>query len=91
MPVPKRKTSKARRDSRHSTRFIRPEAITKCLNCGHALSPHQVCQECGFYKGEKVLRTKQERALMRAQHQQAIRAKEAQSQEPTPIGQGGQE
>ena len=91
MPVPKRKTSKARRDLRHSTRFIRPQAITKCLNCEHALSPHQVCKECGFYKGEKVLRTKQERALKRVEHQQALRTKEAQSQQAAPKGQGTEE
>ncbi|MBA3752098.1 50S ribosomal protein L32 [Candidatus Dependentiae bacterium] len=91
MPVPKRKTSKARRDSRQANKHIRPQAITSCLNCGHAVSPHQVCEECGFYKGEKVLRTKHERAIKRVEQVQAVRLKEAQSQAQAPEGQAHDE
>lgn len=76
MPVPKRKTSKARRDQRSSTKFIRPQAITACLNCSAALSPHQACAECGFYKGRKVLTTKIERVLKRGEARQALQAKQ---------------
>jgi large subunit ribosomal protein L32 len=65
MPVPKRKTSKARRDQRQSTKFIRPEAIASCANCGVAISPHQVCTECGYYKGRKIMKTKSERKVSR--------------------------
>lgn len=90
MPVPKRKTSKARRDQRHSTRYIRPQAITKCLNCEHVMSPHQACLECGFYKGRKVLRTKQERTISRVEHMQALRAKQAKQEAPVEE-QGGQQ
>lgn len=67
MPVPKRKTSKARRDQRSSTKFIRPQAVTSCSNCDAPLTPHQACMQCGFYKGKKVLSTKLERALKRGE------------------------
>ena len=42
MAVPKRKTSKARRDSR------RPQ-------CHELKLPHAVCKKCGYYDGEKVI------------------------------------
>lgn len=66
MPVPKRKTSKARRDSRQSCKFIRPKAIAACAQCKEPIAPHQACKECGFYKGKKVLATKSERGELRA-------------------------
>lgn len=84
MPVPKRKTSKARRDQRASTKFIRPQAITKCLNCEHPINPHQVCFECGFYKGKKIMTTKLERAIKRGEVRRAQQAKAGQMQEAQP-------
>lgn len=66
MPVPKRKTSKSRRDKRSSGKFIRPKSVVSCTNCDKALSPHQACDNCGFYKGKKVLVTKSERKMKRA-------------------------
>ncbi len=79
MPVPKRKRSKSRRDRRLSTRFIRPQAITECGNCSKPLSPHVACSECGFYKGAKVLRTKNERVVKRGEVRRAFEAKQAAS------------
>jgi len=78
MPVPKRKTSKARRDQRASTKFIRPQAIVSCSNCSEPLSPHQACAACGFYKGVKVLRTRKERGLKRVEAQTVEQEKKAQ-------------
>jgi large subunit ribosomal protein L32 len=65
MPVPKRKTSKSRRDKRQSCKFIRPKAFTACSNCSEPLSTHTLCRLCGFYKGRKVLLTRQDRLLRR--------------------------
>ena len=76
MPVPKRKTSRSRRDKRSSTWFIRPQAIILCSNCTHPLSPHVACSECGFYKGAKVLRTKSERTLKRGESRRAQQAQQ---------------
>jgi len=85
MPVPKRKTSKSRRDKRHSTRFIRPGAVMTCAQCSHPLSPHVACSECGFYKGVKVLRTKLERTVTRGETRQQMAAKQAAPSEPSDI------
>jgi large subunit ribosomal protein L32 len=78
MPVPKRKRSRARRDSRFANKGIEIKQFATCKNCSAATMPHQVCRGCGHYKGIKVLITKSERALKRneikqarvAQHQQ---------------------
>lgn len=67
MPVPKRKHSKARRDSRSACKFIRPKAVTACAQCSHPVSPHMVCPDCGFYKGRKIMTTKLERTLKRTE------------------------
>ena len=77
MPVPKRKTSKARRDQRSSTKFIRPKSLAECGNCAKPLAPHTACFECGFYKGVKVLRTKGERTLTRGETRRVQEAKVA--------------
>lgn len=76
MPVPKRKLSRSRRDKKHANKFIRPQAFASCSNCSNPVMPHIVCSECGFYKGRKVLATKSERAVKRAE----IRATQAQKQ-----------
>ena len=80
MPVPKRKTSKARRDKRQSTKFIRVAAVTACQNCASPLNPHVACAQCGFYKGVKVLTTKLERAIKRGEARTAL-AQKAQARE----------
>jgi large subunit ribosomal protein L32 len=67
MPVPKRKRSRARRDSRHANKSLKVKVFTKCLQCEHPLPTHQACPECGHYKGVKVLRTKDERAEQRTE------------------------
>lgn len=77
MPVPKRKTSKSRRDMRQSTKFIRPQAITTCKQCNEPTLPHQVCVECGHYKGRKVLTTKNDRDVQRMQTRAAAAQKSA--------------
>lgn len=79
MPVPKRKTSKARRDKRSANKHIRPQAVTSCANCDHPLATHAACAECGFYKGRKVLRTKLERALKRGEVSRTQQARAAEA------------
>jgi len=65
MPVPKRKRSRARRDSRFANKGLKVKAIASCLNCKDPIVPHTACKKCGFYKGIKVLVTKADRAVKR--------------------------
>lgn len=56
MAVPKRRTSRARRDMRRSQneKLILP-SLSRCPQCGSPKLPHRVCPNCGTYKGRTVL------------------------------------
>ena len=56
MAVPKRKTSKARRDSRRAgNNNLTAPNLSECPQC-HALKPsHVVCKACGYYDGREVI------------------------------------
>lgn len=71
MPVPKRKTSKARRDKRSAGTRPLNTNFSVCQTCNAPVLPHQVCKECGHYKGVKVIRTKTDRLYERNQTRQA--------------------
>lgn len=75
MPVPKRKTSKARRDSRSANKGIKPKEVAACQTCQAPTMSHQVCFTCGHYKGTKILRTKTDRMYTRGQAREALQAK----------------
>ena len=70
MPVPKRKTSKSRRDKRQANKGIKAKTLTVCKTCKEPVVPHQVCHNCGYYKGIKVIRTKEERMHERGKAKQ---------------------
>ncbi len=71
MPVPKRKTSKRRRDQRHANRGLDVQTFTHCPNSGAPVMPHTVCLESGYYKGVKVMQTKQDRLEARGKKREA--------------------
>lgn len=61
-PVPKKKTAKAASKSRYSTfeRRTRQKLtdrvnLVKCPDCGATRRSHNVCPECGKYKGRQVV------------------------------------
>ncbi len=55
MAVPKRKTSKARRDKRRANWKLTLPGVVTCPNCGEFKMPHRACKACGFYKGKEVI------------------------------------
>lgn len=57
MPVPKRKTSRAVRDSRRATHNLEAPAKSLCPQCHAPKLPHRVCAECGYYNGKEVIET----------------------------------
>lgn len=75
MPVPKRKLSRKRRDQRSANKGLKPKALTSCQTCKAPTMPHQVCVECGYYKGIKVLRTKADRLYTRGLAREARETK----------------
>ncbi len=84
MPVPKRKRSRSRRDKRFANKGIKVKAITVCNNCQDPIVPHIVCRNCGFYKGIKVMATKMDRAVKRAEMRQAKEAAKTEQQKAAP-------
>jgi large subunit ribosomal protein L32 len=54
MAVPKRKTSKARRDERRATHKLEAPRVNTCPQCGSPKRAHRVCPTCGTYKGREV-------------------------------------
>ncbi len=71
MPVPKRKTSKSKRNMRKATKGLVPKAIVVCQTCQAPLIPHSACTSCGYYKGVKVVRTKADRMESRGEQRRA--------------------
>ena len=55
MPLPKRKTSKSKRDKRRTHQKIDAPNLTQCPQCGDARLPHHACPSCGSYKGRSVI------------------------------------
>ncbi len=56
MAVPKRKTSKARRDKRRASNIkMKAPNLVECPQCHAPNVPHRVCAACGYYKGKEVI------------------------------------
>lgn len=56
MAVPKRKVSKAKRDSRRANSFkLKFSGVVECPQCHDFKLAHRVCNKCGYYKGKAVL------------------------------------
>lgn len=55
MAVPKKKTSKSKRDMRRAHDFLTAPGISTCPQCKEPKQPHRICESCGFYKGKEVV------------------------------------
>ncbi|MFL2669391.1 MAG: 50S ribosomal protein L32 [Alphaproteobacteria bacterium] len=55
MAVPKKKTSKSRRNMRRSHHALVGDAYVECPNCGELKRPHHVCGSCGYYREREVV------------------------------------
>ena len=54
MAVPKKKTSKARRDKRRATHRLEAPRVNLCPQCGNPKQPHRMCPICKTYNGREV-------------------------------------
>ena len=54
-PVPKKRTSGSRRDSRRSHHALKEPTLVACPQCKEPKPPHVVCPECGTYDGRQVI------------------------------------
>ena len=61
MAVPKRRTSRAKRDQRRANHDkVTAPNISYCSNCGEPYRPHRICASCGFYGGRQVIASNEE-------------------------------
>ncbi|MBL0942359.1 MAG: 50S ribosomal protein L32 [Alphaproteobacteria bacterium] len=56
MAVPKRKTSKSKRNMRRAHDSLTVVQSAECSNCGSRKLSHHVCSSCGHYKGRHVVK-----------------------------------
>ncbi|MBN2800148.1 MAG: 50S ribosomal protein L32 [Deltaproteobacteria bacterium] len=60
MAVPKKRTSRRRRDMRRSHHAIQfTGAVELCPNCGELKLRHRVCDHCGQYRGRQVVKVEE--------------------------------
>ena len=57
MAVPKKKTSKSKRDMRRSHDALTTPGLSTCPQCQEPKPTHRVCPSCGTYKGKEVVST----------------------------------
>ena len=55
MAVPKRRTSKSKKNMRRSHHGLSAPATIQCPDCDARVLPHRVCGKCGYYRGRNVL------------------------------------
>jgi large subunit ribosomal protein L32 len=60
MGLPKRRTSKSRRDKRRTGKSLTAPSLSTCPDCGEPALPHHACPSCGSYKGRKAVPAKED-------------------------------
>ncbi|MBU8922513.1 MAG: 50S ribosomal protein L32 [Bacteroidales bacterium] len=56
MAVPKRRTSKSKKNMRRSHWKASSPALSECSHCHQSKQPHTVCPNCGYYAGREVIK-----------------------------------
>ncbi|HBG22383.1 MAG: 50S ribosomal protein L32 [Syntrophaceticus sp.] len=56
MAVPKRKTSKSRKNTRRSSVKLSGPTVVTCPRCHEPKRAHTVCGECGYYGDKEVIK-----------------------------------
>jgi len=55
MAVPKKKTTKGKRNMRRMHISIEEPSLVECGKCKQKKVMHTVCGNCGYYKGKKAI------------------------------------
>ena len=60
MAVPKNKISKSKTNSRYANWKLKTPGLVECPQCHEYKKSNQACPNCGYYKGEQVIKQKAE-------------------------------
>lgn len=56
MAVPKRRTSKSKKNMRRASAYrLSKVTLAECPQCHEPKEPHRVCKSCGYYKNREVI------------------------------------
>ena len=55
MAVPRRKTSKSKRDKRRTHHRLKLLTIVECPRCHSKKISHRVCENCGYYAEKEII------------------------------------
>lgn len=55
MAEPKKRLTSTRSGNRQSHNALKTNSYGRCSNCKQTVEGHSICQNCGYYKGKKVL------------------------------------
>ena len=60
MGVPKKRTSRQKRDQRRAHWKVTAPNVGACPKCGEPVLPHRACPKCGEYQGRSVMKGKED-------------------------------
>ncbi len=55
---PKKRKSKAAKNTRRAAKTMKATNLVVCKNCGEKTLSHMACRSCGFYAGKKSVDNK---------------------------------
>lgn len=61
MAVPKRKTSKSRRNKRRSHHKLNIPTLVECPQCHEPKVSHRICPNCGYYNKVEVIKAEKKK------------------------------
>lgn len=59
--LPKRKTSKSKKNMRRSHDALAPPPLSECPQCHEIKMPHHICPTCGYYKNKEIIQIEEDK------------------------------
>ncbi len=55
MAVPRHSHTRSKVGKHRMHKYIKPAMLSVCSKCGKPALQHQVCKNCGYYKGKQIV------------------------------------
>lgn len=70
MAEPKKRLTSTRSGNRQSHNALKASPFGLCSNCKQPVISHAVCQNCGYYKGKKILDIESDKKEMKKEKEE---------------------